>query len=421
MDPERRSQRYPSNEPVQVRCETWREFVDTYANDICRGGMFVRTNLAPEVLSNVELRLTLPEGTQIELTARVVHVVTAEQAEQYNQVAGIGVEFVHADAEQKRQILQLVEFARSQGDNADPNASWTRTLLESSDALATRDVAARLSMLPDATGKKPSRPNLPAAPSGAAANDGSAPAVRPRGQSVPIDPQVMAAASARVASASGTIRAPTTPVTGRSSATMPAVRAQTQPITGRSSATMPAVRPQTGPTAGATTRSTAHMPAVRAPTGPVSANPSQPTARAASGPISGAPGQPNSSNPQPGSPSGAAPSPSGQPAAPPKPTDIQRLKLVLNSLAHKHYDDAARLAREMLVDNPGDPQVLKWQAICFARVAITRNDPAGAAEQYLKALAYDENNREARDYVKTFQREQKLNSLPFGRYFMKKK
>jgi len=38
-----------------------------------------------------------------------------------------------------------------------------------------------------------------------------------------------------------------------------------------------------------------------------------------------------------------------------------------------------------------------------------------------KVLRYEDNNREARDFVKTFSRDRKLESLPFGRYFVKKK
>ena len=396
MDSERRSQRYPSNEPLQLRCDTWREFVDTYANDICRGGMFIRSDRAPEVLSNVELRLALPEGTEIAITARVVHVVTPEQAEQFRQVAGMGVEFIHTDAEQKRQILQLVEFARAHGD--DPNASWTRTLLENSTAMPTRDVAARLSMMPEAgaASTSKSRTNMPAVqPSGSGSSPGNA-AVRPRGQSVQLDANAIAAAAAR---------SPSAPVR---TATVPIARPATGSVT----------RPQTGPVTGVTRRSSASTPIVRTPTGPVSpsgSSPSNPAARTPSGPASGKP----SANP--GAPSGPAPSQGEQPQVPPQPTDVNRLKLVLNALSHKHYEDAARLAREMLADNPGDPQVLKWQAICFARISITRNDPAGACEHYAKALTYDENNREARDYVRSFQRDQKLNALPFGRYFTKKK
>jgi hypothetical protein len=142
------------------------------------------------------------------------------------------------------------------------------------------------------------------------------------------------------------------------------------------------------------------------------------TSRAPSGPVSGAPGSP-SQNPE--GTASAETTPSGQPLPPPKPTDVNRLKLVMNALNHKHFEDAARMAREMLADNPGDPQVLKWQAVCFARMALARGDGQGAAQYYEKVLHYEDNNREAREYVKTYARDKKLNALPFGRYFTKKK
>jgi hypothetical protein len=94
---------------------------------------------------------------------------------------------------------------------------------------------------------------------------------------------------------------------------------------------------------------------------------------------------------------------------------------VLTNFAHKHYDAALRVTREMLQANPGDPQVLRWQSMCNARLALARNDDTGAVEHYEQALQYGEDNREAREFVRNHQREKKLNSLPFGRYFTKKK
>lgn len=424
--------------------------------------MFVRTDDAPEALSDIELKLLLPDSTEVTLHARVVHVITPEQSEAYGRPAGMGVEFVHVDAEQKRQILQLVEFARAQSsEGADPNATFTRALQETAASIPARDVGSRLSMLPDSNGQDPnaaaraakaSRVNLPAVQiEDGAANDGTpaARAVRPppRAPSQPLDPEVFRAAQRQITRAATgpvtpaarsttnmpAVRAPSAPLQGappRSTTNMPAVRAPSAPLQGalpRSTTNMPAVRAPSAPLDPATARSSMSNPAVRAPsspnvrtpTGPLS-DPASYPARAASGPISASPDS-SSGAPLAGSNSGPAPSPSGQPQSPPKPTDVNRLKLVMNALAHKHYEDAARMAREMLADNPGDPQVLKWQAICFARMALARNDAAAAAEQYEKALRYDENNREARDYVRAYQRERKLNSLPFGRYFTKKK
>jgi uncharacterized protein (TIGR02266 family) len=472
MESERRSERYPSHRPLSIRCETWNEFVETYASDICRGGMFIRSDHAPEVLSEIELKLVLPAGMEIALSARVVHVVPLEAAEQHNRVAGMGVEFIHPDAEQKRQILQLVEFARSQRDGADPDASFARTLLENTASMPARDVAARLSMMPDGGEAPRARKASQTAMQAVQVNDDAAPerpdpsqvAVRVRPNTAPIERQrimrtqtqplgdVFASSGAQVPNARPAtqpiVRPATGPLTaagatGRSSATTPVVRTATQPIarpatgplttgtSGRSSATNPIVRTATQPIARPATG-----PIVRTPTGPLTAagrqnsapidraasgplGPnSQPADRAPSAPISGTPGTP-SGNPEAGLSDPA--SPSGQPIAPAKPTDLNRLKLVLNSLNHKHFEDAAREAREMLIDNPGDPQVLKWQAICFARMSISRDEPLAAVKHYEKALRYEENNREAREFVKNFQRDKKLNALPFGRYFVKKK
>jgi uncharacterized protein (TIGR02266 family) len=463
MESERRSQRYPSHGALQIRCETWIEFVETYASDICRGGMFIRSDeTPPEVLSEIELKLLLPGGMEVALRARVVHVVAADVAERQNRTAGMGVEFIHADAEQKRQILQLVEFARTQGDGSDPNASFTRTLLETSPSMPASDVAAKLSTMPDGSGdavasriRKASQTAMQAVQLNddvghPERSDPSQVAVRARAMSAPLDRQPTARAAT----------GPLTDSTGRSSVNTPIVRTPTQPIvrtptgpltsaTGRSSVntpivrtpTQPIVRTPTGPLTGATGRSSVNTPIVRTPTGPLtaagsrpnsapvrtptgplgpsSAKPNQPVERAQSGPLDGSPGSP-SGNPD-GSASAPAPSPSAQPLAPPKPTDLNRLKIVVNGVAHKHYEAAAREARDMLIDNPGDPQVLKWQAICFARMALARDEPAAAIEFYEKVLRYEESNREAREFVKTFQRDKKLSSLPFGRYFVKKK
>ncbi len=423
MDSERRSQRYPSHNPLQLRCRTWGEFVETYASDVCRGGMFIRTDDAPEVLSSIELRLILPEGTEVSLGARVVHVVTTEQADATGRPAGIGVEFVHTDAEQKRQILQLVEFARNHAN--DPNTSFARTLLETSASIPARDVVARLSNTPDSAAdsgtqraSKASRLNMPAvqieSEDAEPSNTNHAVRPPPRPLSAPLDPSAMRAGKPIV-------RTPTGPLAGstaRSSANMPGVRAPsgtiarpaTGPVTppGRSSTNIPIVRTATGPLTSGTAKSSANVPIVRTPTGPVTPTSAQPD-RAPSVPIDTAAG------------SGPEATQSAQPAAPAKPTDLNRLKLVINALNHKHFEDAIRLSREMLTDNPGDLQVLKWQTVGLARMALARNDAPAAAEQYEKVLRYEDGNREAREFVRAFQRDKKLSSLPFGRYFMKKK
>jgi hypothetical protein len=109
------------------------------------------------------------------------------------------------------------------------------------------------------------------------------------------------------------------------------------------------------------------------------------------------------------------------PEAPPRPTDKAKLKLALTHVAHKHYEAAIRVTREMLDENPGDPTATQWQALSCARLALQRDDDDAAFTYYEQILGIDPEHREARDFVRTHQRDKKLNSLPFGRYFTNKK
>jgi hypothetical protein len=299
-----------------VRCDSWREFVEHYAGDIARGGLFVATDETPAVLSLLDVILQLPEPTEIVLRTRVVQVLASEIAAQQGKPPGIGLELLEMDPERKRQISQLIEFARWQGATNDPNASFARTLLELSPSLPPAEVGYRLSLLPG-PGARPG------------SSDGLA-AVRKVGES------------------------------GSRQAVEPAKTGSRQSMR----AVAPSAQPISQPPAAAGMRS------------------SQP---------------------------------------PPKGTDPIKLKVVLTDFAHKHYEAALRTTRQMLEANPGDPHALRWQYMCNARLALTRKDNDTAADNYEQVLLYDEDNREARDFVKNHRREKKLHSLPFGRYFVKKK
>lgn len=110
-----------------------------------------------------------------------------------------------------------------------------------------------------------------------------------------------------------------------------------------------------------------------------------------------------------------------QPSSPAKPTDPLQLKELLSSVAHKHYGAALRIANQMLESNSGDVHARRWRALCHARIALGRNDVALAVKAYEAVLEVEPNDREAREYVKAHERAKKLESLPFGRFFTRKK
>ena len=107
-----------------MRCETWGEFVALYASDVSQGGMFVIMEDPPPVLSEVDVQLKLPEGHEIPLRARVVHVIEPEQATEAEREPGVGIEFIGLDTAKRAQIHQLIEFARWQARRSSRPRRW---------------------------------------------------------------------------------------------------------------------------------------------------------------------------------------------------------------------------------------------------------------------------------------------------------
>jgi Tfp pilus assembly protein PilZ len=125
-DSERKEKRYAANQALLVKCETWGAFAQSYAADVSQGGMFILTDDPPPLLSSIDVKMGLPEGHEMVLHGRVVHVITLAQAQAEGRQAGVGVEFQEIEPEFKAQIHHLVEFARWEGGN--PNASFSKHL-----------------------------------------------------------------------------------------------------------------------------------------------------------------------------------------------------------------------------------------------------------------------------------------------------
>ena len=403
---------------MQVRCPSWREFAESFVDDLASGGLYVANADPLPPLQAVVVQLLLPEATEIVLKARVVQVVTAAHAQQVGKAAGLALELLDLDAERKRQVVQLIEFARWQGASGDPNTSFARTMLELTPSLPPRELALRLSQLPSALSRNDSRTGMPAAPAPRRDSQTSLPAQR-----VSSRPTVTPGSHAQDNSdqeTSAWVRPSTLPAapSGRSATRTPSSQslpAQARPRS-ESSHSLPAaqVRPRLDSQTLPTPSRDAH---VRRQSGQTLAPPQDAHMRRQSGQIP-APGREadiSQSLPAPD----AAPNPSG--VAPAKPTDQQKLKLVLTNVAHKHYEAALAVTREMLADNPGDPQALRWQAMCCARLALQRGEPQAARGFYEQLLQLDPNHREAREFIRVHERDRKLNALPFGRYFTKKK
>ncbi|HMI94273.1 MAG TPA: PilZ domain-containing protein [Polyangiales bacterium] len=157
----RRDPRFASPHGLLVRCETWGEFVERYASDISQGGMYIVTEQAPEILSEVDVVLQLPEGHEIQLRASIVHVLDADRAKLEGREPGVGVQFIGLDAQRKAQIYQLVEYARWEG--ATGGASLASRLFEVSASLPPKKIMEALPL--DVRAAPPGASRRPPSPS----------------------------------------------------------------------------------------------------------------------------------------------------------------------------------------------------------------------------------------------------------------
>lgn len=334
-DLSRNAKRYPTSQQLLVRCESWGEFVALYATDVSQGGMFIVTDDPPPVLSEVEIRMVLPEGHEMPLRARVVHVIEPAQAAHARREPGVGIELIGLDAAKRAQIVQLVEFARWQGTSHRPTATLASHMFEM--------------------------------------NAGASPAQVMQSLPSPAMPRAQASIHATPREA------------------------------------IPSVRIIDGGTASSGVRRASSVPSGQAE-GVRKSSGAPKKRRPESGPVSGAPSKRASAEP-------AAP----PPPPPPKPTDFAQLKIGMSHLAAKRYVEANKHLQQMLEANPGDPEVMKWLYTTIARKAIASNDEVGARAAYEKVLTISEDVHEARKFVRELDQRKKIEAMPFGRFFAKKK
>lgn len=347
-DSERKERRYAASQALLVRCDNWGDFVQLYAADVSQGGMFIVTSDPPPLMSYVDVKMGLPEGHEVALRGRIVHVITAEQAKLEGRPPGVGVEFHEIEPELKAQIHHLIEFARWEGSN--PNASFSRHLSEVS--------------LSQSPGKLME-------------------SLRPPG--------------AR-ASAPPTSSGPPSHVAGSAES----VTAQTH------------TRRKSEEPRSDTSFSTS---ALAIPTGDLDFDSRQPSSAPA--PAIDTPVPDRASSPD-----GAAPGASElvgmQPGAP-RGTDPVALKVGMTHISYKRYAQAVKAFEDLLKRNPGDREVKKWLHLAQARQYLSKKNEVGAAQAYQQMLDIDESNREARKFVREHHMSKRLQSLPFARYFAKKK
>ncbi len=111
--------------PVNLRLDSWDQYVVLYTGNLSRGGMFVRMAEPPPVGSPVHLRIALPGGDIVELPGEVSHVVKTAGAATASggQRPGIGIKLDPFSAERQAQLSGFL--ARVNAPAGLPSATGT--------------------------------------------------------------------------------------------------------------------------------------------------------------------------------------------------------------------------------------------------------------------------------------------------------
>jgi uncharacterized protein (TIGR02266 family) len=121
----REDTRYPVELAVKVGCPSWADYLDLYATNLSRGGLFIASGMSAPVGTELTVELSLPNGETVALHAEVAHLVKDEDGRE----PGMGVTFVDLDDETRRALEAMVMVARfttRQAGNEPPPKIATR-------------------------------------------------------------------------------------------------------------------------------------------------------------------------------------------------------------------------------------------------------------------------------------------------------
>lgn len=108
----RRHPRFVTAQEVEVELADRRDLQQLWTLDISKGGLFIQCEAPPANGTELEVRLSTPDGT-LALRARVVHVVDAVTARTLGQTSGVGLQFIDLSKELRTKIERYVDGLES--------------------------------------------------------------------------------------------------------------------------------------------------------------------------------------------------------------------------------------------------------------------------------------------------------------------
>ena len=168
----RQDPRVPFAAEVRVRCQSWDQFAVVAAQNLSRGGIFLRTDTPAPLHSRVQVILTDPNGSEFQISGRIAHVVSPDRAVVENREPGIGVQFEPAEPRIAEAILMLVRLhapAHLSGLGRKPSMAPARppgTAPATAPATAPRNTLAGMLAATEAPQSRPSTPERRTLPVG---------------------------------------------------------------------------------------------------------------------------------------------------------------------------------------------------------------------------------------------------------------
>ncbi|MDB4959017.1 MAG: putative two-component system response regulator [Myxococcales bacterium] len=114
--------------------------VEAETEDVSARGLYIRTEALLPVGEETELRLTLPDGSDLVLPARVAHMLTPSSAKALGRHAGMGFEILGGESSARLKLRAHVDSLRTEITNPGLSTTTQIVVVEPSAPLRTRMV-----------------------------------------------------------------------------------------------------------------------------------------------------------------------------------------------------------------------------------------------------------------------------------------
>jgi len=94
---------------IKLKFKSANGFIQKYAEDISKGGVFISTDKPLPFDTVVKLVLIFPDGEELKLDGKVIYVLNQEEAKKLLRSPGMGVQFINVTPEMSKKLEEKIE------------------------------------------------------------------------------------------------------------------------------------------------------------------------------------------------------------------------------------------------------------------------------------------------------------------------